>query len=237
MNKEQNNTDNFSQDKLITDSIKSLISLLDKLHIIYVMLGSIGIQSYLDYFIRLPKDIDILILKKDLKILIEYCKKEKLKIIKKPGRVKLITENIMIHIIPDEMSIEDRVSKEIFAKIQLSQYLHNPETRNIKLFYCDNTILINVLPVEICLFLELNRPANTNILITIYNVLRKNDVNKKIFASFLKENRVFEDIVLSNLHQYETMIKLLTCDSAKNILTVKTKINQIYDYTLTELNS
>lgn len=236
MNNEQNNKNNFSQDTLITNTIKYIISQLDRLNIAYIILGSIGAQSYLDHFIRLPKDIDILIFKKDLKILIEYCKKDKIKVIKKPGRVKLITENIMIHIIPGEMSIEDCVKKEIFAKIQLSQYLYKPVIRNIKLFYSDDNILINVLPVEICLFLELNRPPNTNVLITLFNVLKKCDVNNKIFASFLKKNRVFENIVLSNLLQYETMLNLLTCESVTEILTVKTKINLIYNYTLTELN-
>ena len=235
MNEEENIINCYSEDRLIIEAIEFIICVFDKLRIEYAIIGSIGIQSYLDYFIRLPNDIDIVILRRDVKKITDYCNKEKIKVVEKPGRIKIITDHITTHIIPGELSIENSTNDGIFAKIDLSKFLPALKVNKVNFFYGGKQILIKVLPIETYLFLELSRPPYTDVLMTLFYTLKYCKIDYKAYVLLLKQNIIFKSVILSNLIQYDTVVDLLTYNNRLDITAVKSKFKHLYKFTKKEL--
>ncbi len=199
-----------SDDERFSLNVEEVIRMLNAINIDYAVLGSCGIQTYLDYFFRLPNDLDVVTEYAFLPKIRELCSDKNYQFIEQLGRVKMTINELAVHIIPEKLNSIEKVSNQIFTQINLKPYMKLGQLRDIRLLGALTHPKIFVFPLEVNLFVEFIRPIYTGSLMNVFYSTRYLDIDIALLKKIFTENPDLNKIVLTRLNEYSKKIKEMT---------------------------
>lgn len=223
-----------SSDEELVNSVNSIIGIFESIDCEFAIFGSIGIQSYFEHFYRMPTDIDIVVYKNDVQKIARLFKSKAYEIVEGLGRYKIIFPDLSIHLIPEVLSLTDKSSSKILAKIDLASSLSNVVSNPLRLLYSEKSPQIKVLPLEMLLFIEIQRPVYTGSIITLFFVFRDLVIDFLKFKLIVKQNATFYQLILNRLSEYSIKISSLKFFSKNDIQVVRNNIENLIIYIQTK---
>lgn len=216
-----------SDDEKLAVNIMRTVGMLDELKLDYAILGSCGIQSYFDYFLRLPNDLDILIHYENLFKIKNYCQEHNHEFVEQLGRTKISINELSIHIIPDKLNSIDKVTNKIFTRIDLSRFIKHSPKRKVKLLNSSFCPEVHVFSLEVNLLVELVRPIYTGSLMNIFYVMRYLEIDFYLFKTLYSENVDLKEIIVFRLEEYPSKIEKMSYLSNSDIKLAIEKITSL----------
>jgi|SRR5215213_3158585 len=216
-----------SADEQMAENIEAAVGIFRFLDLEYAVFGSCGIQTYFDCFFQLPNDLDVIVRRGDVDKLRSYCAENGHEFVEEVGRSKIFINAFPVQIIPEWFTALDKSIDAVFGRIDLSGFISDSVTNYVKLVSASSTPKINVLPVEMCLFLDLIRTIYTNSLMRVYFVFRHLEIDHKKFGSIIENNSVFTATILQRLDGYILKLNAISHFSKDDILIAQSKIAEL----------
>lgn len=223
---------NTSKDQKLANYIKNIIKLFDLEKIEYAMIGSVGVQANFDYFWRLPNDLDIVIRKKDHHKTIALFEGIDCKVIEKKGKLEIRNGELPIHIIPEELILINKTQNSIRAVVDLSSFFSSTVTLRAKFLNANDFIKLKALPLEVNLYLELDRSIYTESIMTIYFIFRHLVVDCPKFVSIMEKNIILSKYTTDRLNEYSKKLDSLLYCSREDIQIAQKQIELLSNYIL-----
>ncbi|HKO95556.1 MAG TPA: hypothetical protein VJU86_01090 [Pyrinomonadaceae bacterium] len=214
----------ISADQGVAESVATVVAMFQELRLDYALFGSCGIQTYFDCFFRLPNDIDVIVRKEAISKLKAYCTQLGHTYEEELGRSKLHINGFPVHIIPECFSCIDKVANTVFARIDLSTFISNAVTKQVNLPCASTSPIVNVVCFEMCLFMDLIRPVNTNSLLTSYFVFRHIDIDEGEFGAIVRNNILFATTIVRRLNECANALSGVTYFSKGDIRFAQNKM-------------
>ena len=213
-----------SEDEKIQNFIESIIQIFETLSLDYTVIGSVGIQSFYQYFFKLPNDLDIVIRKEDICFMKEIANQRGFQVVDEIYKITINTNVIPIHLLPGELCIFNKQNDYVYGKVDLNEYLINPRVNSINFLASPNPTSIKVFPIEINLYLELLRPIYTGSIYNLYFIFRYLQIDDRLFGYLMKKNNVFSELIVNRLRGYYERMILLTYNEKKDVQFVQDRI-------------
>jgi hypothetical protein len=227
MTDQHNTVSRVSADDRVAESIAAIVEVFHRLELDYAMFGSCGIQTYFDYFFRLPNDLDVIIRRDDVPKLRNYCTEEGHEFVEELGRSKMHINGFPVHVIPEFFSSVNKATNTIFARIDLSSFISDSVVKRVHLACASITPKINVVRLEMCLFMDLIRTMNTNSLMTTYFVFRQLEIDDGEFEAIVRSNNDFAATILRRLNECAVKLNDVAYFSKEDILFAQNRIAEL----------
>lgn len=204
----ENVINHISKDYEVGTAIDYFVNFLKEIQVNYVVVGSTAIQSYLNFFHRIPGDFDIVL----SEIEIEKIKKcsignSLLRFEEHPIASKLFfKENYYLHLIPEDMKIVDKITRNVFTRIDI---LHEERTefKEIAFINFEKKIMVKVPTLEYIFCLNLFPQLDTHTIIDSIEILQKYKLNPVLINEFLERTPLMNSVVVN---RYSKLIDILS---------------------------
>lgn len=203
---------NQSADQKVISILIRLKEITALLQIDYLVFGSCGLQSYQEYFYRLPNDIDFIVRKTDLETFLEKCKESDYPILKEQGRHKVFIDDFPVHLIPETFSVITKPSLTVLGTVSFTPPMDSPIVNKVQLMNAKESIAIKVMNLEYCLMMELARKQDTNTFIALLFILNNPRLNVNKFLKLVMEHnflfsriKISIDLISKMLEKYEAI--------------------------------
>jgi hypothetical protein len=182
----QNVINRKSKDYELGAAILYFKSILESLNIQYIVMGSSALQTYYDYFHRLPNDFDITLPEQDILKVKEFCDSDKfLRFEFNEVASKVYYQDYFyLHLIPGKMNIIDKVENVIFQRININ-HLDKTEIRKINFINFQKEIFVPVPILEYSFCLNLFVPLDSNAFSDNISILEKYTLNVELIEEFM----------------------------------------------------
>jgi hypothetical protein len=198
----QNKISALSDDQRLVRILERTAELVERVEPEYAVIGSCGLQAYLDCFYRLPNDLDLVLSEEGAGRLVEAARGEGADFVEQLGRGKLIIEGYPIHLIPPRMAVIDKDTDHIFTSVDLTGELPAAGHREMTLVGARRSPRLRVASLEAILFVEMVRPIYTGSVMSISLALRENDISEAKMSHLLRENPALGPVLL---HRVESL--------------------------------
>ncbi|WP_298199972.1 hypothetical protein [Desulfosporosinus sp.] len=224
-----------SEDDKIVEEISKITEMLTALEIKYAAFGSVGIQSYLDHFIYLPNDFDIVVPRHDINKIEAFCAEKEIQLLEMPGKFRMFIGALPIEIIPEVYSIIDSSNNNTIATVTLGHHLDSAVTNKLTFIGTDKVIASRVLSVEMCIYIQLLRANYTESLIRMFHVFYHRGIEKNVFGAIMMENPKLNRSIVNRLIDLRKRIGSLTCYSHEQVELVMGELLQLINYMQMEI--
>lgn len=182
----QNVINRKSKDYELGTAILYFKRTLESLNIQYIVMGSSALQTYFDYFHRLPGDFDIALPEQDILRVKEFCDSNKFlrfEFNEVASKVYYL-DYFYLHLIPDRMNIIDKMENVIFQRINV-YHLDKTEIRKINFINFKEEIFVPVPVLEYSFCLNLFVPLDSNVFADNISILEKYTLNIELIEEFI----------------------------------------------------
>lgn len=207
-----------SKDQEFGAAVQCFVKVLSQLNIEYIVVGSTAMQTFLDYFHRLPGDFDITLRKADIFKIEEHCRSSSVLRFEFNAVASKVyyLDTVFMHLIPDMMNIIDKTTNEIFVQINVF-HLDRTEYRAIKLVNFGTQIPVRVPILEYMFCLYVSIPLDTNVFADNVSLLEKYALNSKLVREFLVRVPQLSELTHSRLAGLRKTICKLHPDLVANL--------------------
>ncbi|HKR04927.1 MAG TPA: hypothetical protein VJY62_09845 [Bacteroidia bacterium] len=202
-----------SFDVEIGNAIEYFINTLDSLNIQYIVMGSTGIQTYLEYFHRLPNDLDILLQEDDILKIVKICDSDaNLTFEYNEVASKVVYKNkFYLHLVPNKMNIIDKIENVIFTKINV-YHLDRTIYRNINLINFSKSIAVRVPILEYMFCLNMLVRLDTNNFSDNISILEKYNLNDTYIKEFTVRVPEMNEVLKNRVEELRNKLSIIRKD-------------------------
>ena len=196
-----------SRDALFVKSIQFVDSTMKELGIKYHVIGSCALQSYLEFFIRVPNDLDIVMSSEDMKSLFSWSMAQSVPIVTELGRAKMVLNTLPVHVIFDRMQLIDTSMNIIFSTLDVSFGNTKLFSKPVSLLDAEVHPIISVPALEVLLAIHILRPIDTNDISLLRRVLSDCKIDPKTLTDFILRHPDLVDIYKARVLMISRLLK------------------------------
>ena len=208
------------RDQAIIQSISRFDSHMKDLGIAYSVIGSCAIQSFFDFFVRLPNDLDVVVRSDQASSLFKWSLERGIPLTTQLGRAKMMIGSFPIHILFDRMYLIDTSANVIFSSVGLLFEQRDLQRSTISLVNTDQKLDISVPSLEILLAVHMLSPTDTNDVHLIAEVLRRCDLNPHRMAAFMLRHSDLLELFDTRLATISTLLEKMHAPELEQFSTV-----------------
>lgn len=203
-----------SDDELTCLAIRSAVSLVESASADYAVIGSCGLQSYLDCFYRPPNDLDLVLPEDHISAVAAIAQQRGHVFVQQLGRARLYIDRFPVHLIPLRMNVIDKTTSKIFASVDHSAAVGQAKPRKLILVGTTVTPVAKVAPLEPIVLGHLIRSIDTGTAMGLGLVLSRNTLDLAVMGAMATENEGVHRVIRARIREYPAILDRLTVLSA-----------------------